>query len=88
MSYYHIMVATPDEEKSRGKASNIDELFTLLTPKEQQQVFAAEAFNRLQKIFEDKDIKVSKESYFGHVNGLSINFISDGYQITTLVFNF
>ena len=30
----------------------------------------------------------SEESYFGHVNNLSINFISNGYEITTLVFYF
>lgn len=85
---YHVIVATSEGEEHRGQASSIDELFSILTHKEIQKVFAAEAFKGLQQLFEDKKIKVSEESYFGHVNGLSINFISNGYEITTLVFNF
>ncbi len=88
MSTYHIVVVTPEGEETRGKASNIDELFKLLTSKEIKNVFLADAFKGLQKLFEDKKIKASEESYFGHVNNLSINFISNGYEITTLVFNF
>ncbi len=88
MSSYHIVVVTPEGEEKRGKASSIDELFSLFTQKEIQKVFAAEAFKGLQQLFEDKKIKVSEESYFGHVNGLSINFISNGFEITTLVFYF
>lgn len=88
MSTYHIVVVTPEGEETRGKASNIDELFKLLTPKEIKNVFTCDAFKGLQKLFEDKKIKCSEESYFGHVNNLSINFISNGHEITTLVFNF
>lgn len=88
MPYYHIMVATSEGEENRGRASSIDELFTLLKHKEKQKIFAEDAFRGVQKLFEDKKLKVSEESYFGHVNGLSINFISNGYEITTLVFNF
>lgn len=85
---YNVVVATSEGEEHRGQAASIDELFSILTHKEIQKVFAAEAFNGLQKLFEDKQIKASEESYFGHINRLSINFISNGYEITTLVFNF
>lgn len=85
---YHIVVVTPEGEEKRGKASSIDELFSLFTNKEIQKVFTCDAFKGLQKLFEDKKLKASEESYFGHVNNLSINFISNGYEITTLVFNF
>lgn len=88
MSSYHIVVVTPEGEETRGKASNIDELFKLLTPKEIKNVFLADAFKGIEKLFENKEIKKSEESCFGHVNNLSINFISNGYEITTLVFNF
>ncbi len=88
MSSYHIVVVTPEGEETRGKASNIDELFKLLTPKEIKNVFLADAFKGIEKLFENKEIKKSEESYFGHVNNLSINFISNGYEITTLVFYF
>ena len=88
MQSYHIVVTTPEGEKNRGKASTVDELFTLLTHKEKQKIFAEDAFKGIQKLFEDKKFKASEESYFGHINGLSINFISNGYEITTLVFNF
>lgn len=87
MSYYHIMIATPNGEEKRGKASSIDELFTLLNNKEKKEIFAKDAFKGLQDLFKNKD-KNSQESYIEDINGLSINFISDGYQITTLVFYF
>ncbi|MCM1557896.1 MAG: hypothetical protein NC087_10295, partial [Anaeroplasma bactoclasticum] len=75
-------------EETRGRASTIDELFTILTHKEIQKVFELDAFKGLQKVFKDKKIKASEESYFGNINGLQVNFISNGYEITTLVFYF
>ncbi len=87
MNYYHIMVATLEGEEKRGKASNIDELFKLLTVKEIQTVFQKNAFKELDNLFK-KEIKKSEDSYMGYVGGLSIHFISNGYEITTLVFYF
>ncbi len=88
MNSYHIFVTAPEGEEKRGKASSIDELFSLLTNKEKQKIFAKGAFSELQRLFHDNQVKKSADSFMADVSGISINFISDGYEITTLVFNF
>lgn len=85
--YYHILVDTPTGDDKRGKASNIDELFQLLTLKEKQAIFTKDAFKALQNIFK-KEVRQSEDSYMGYAGGLPIQFISNGYEITTLVFYF
>lgn len=87
MAYYHILVDTPMGDDKRGKASNIDELFKLLTPKEKQTIFAKDAFKDIQALFH-KEVRKSPDTYMGDVGGISIRFVSNGYEITTLVFNF
>lgn len=87
MAYYHILVDTPMGDDKRGKASNIDELFQLLTLKEKQAVFSKNAFSELQSLFK-KEVKQSEDSFMGYAGGLPIRFISNGYEITTLVFYF
>ncbi len=84
---YHIFVDAPEGVDKRGQASNIDELFKLLTVKEIKTVFQKNAFKELDNLFK-KEIKKSEDSYMGYVGGLSIHFISNGYEITTLVFYF
>lgn len=85
--YYHIIVDTPAGPDKRGKASNIDELFTLLTNQEKREIFKKAAFQDLQNLFRS-EAKKSEDSYMGYVGGLSIHFISNGFEITTLVFYF
>ncbi len=85
---YHIFVDNSGSEEKRGKASSIDELFKLLTNKEKQKIFAVGAFASLQKLFHDEQVKQSKDSYMGDVAGIPIHFVSNGHEITTLVFYF
>lgn len=81
--YYHIFVDNGMEEK-RGKASSIDELFKLFTHTEIKKIFDYDAFNYVKDLFKTK--KLSQDSFILNVNGLSINLISNGSEITTLVF--
>ena len=87
MAYYHILVDTPMGDDKRGKASNIDELFDLLTKKEQQTIFAKDAFKDIQAMF-SREVRTSPDTYMGDVGGIPIRFISNGHEITTLVFYF
>lgn len=85
--YFHIIVESNDNQEIRGKASSIDELFKLLTKKEIQTIFRFDGFKVLQRLFKAGRI-TSNDSYMTDLGGISCNFISDGYEITTLVFNF
>lgn len=88
MNSFHIFVDAPEAEEKRGKASTIDELFSLLNNDEKKKIFAAGAFSALQRLFHDEQVKKSEDSYMADVSGISINFISNGNEITTLVFYF
>ncbi len=46
-----------------------------------------DGFKVLQRLFKAGRI-TSNDSYMTDLGGISCNFISDGYEITTLVFNF
>lgn len=92
--YFHIIVESNnnqkirgENQKIRGKASSVDELFRILTKKEIQTIFRFDGFKILQRIFKAGRI-ASEDSYTTDLGGVSCDFISNGYEITTIVFNF
>ncbi len=85
--YFHIIVESNNTQEKRGKANSIDELFKILTKKEIQTIFRFDGFKVLQRIFKAGRI-ASSDSFMTDLGGISCNFISNGYEVTTLVFFF
>lgn len=84
MRYYHIFVEKKGQQEKRGKAANIDELLKLLTRKEIQTIFACNAFQALSELFKTASA-ASEDSYIIRCGTLTINCISNGYEVTSLV---
>lgn len=86
---YHIIVNIKTCEEKRGKASNMGELADILTENERTAVFEHEAWDPMENMFKSiNKNKTCEESYLIDVNGIQVNAISNGYEVTTLVFYF
>lgn len=84
---YHIIVNKKTGEEKKGKASNMGELADILTKDERTAIFEHSAWDPMEKMFKDiNKKKTCEESYLIDVNGIQVNAISNGYEITTLVF--
>lgn len=84
MRYYHVFVEKNGVQEKRGRASNIDELLKLLSRKEIQTIFACNAFHSLSELFKTASA-ASEDSYIISCGTLTINCISNGYEVTSLV---
>ena len=85
--YYHIVVNKNNIDDARGKASTFDELLKLLNIKELKSIFDHEAYEDFKNIFEVAKLK-HEDSFTLDAHGITINLISNGYDITTMVFYF
>lgn len=85
--YYHIIINKNNVEEARGKASTFDELLKLLNIKEIKSIFDHNAYESFKNIFEVAKLK-HEDSFIMNVNGITINLISNGHDITTMVFYF
>lgn len=86
---YHIFIHKASEEEARGKASNRDELIELLDSFEIKYIFDHDAWHAIKDVFKQvKKNQTTNESYFLDAKGIQVNAISNGYEITTLVFYF
>lgn len=85
---FHIIVNTPAGEEKRGKASNLNELLKLLKPKEIKSIFEHDAFEEMKEVFKTAKMNIWEDSFLSDINGITVNFISNGFEITTLVFYF
>lgn len=85
--YYHIIINKNNVEEARGKASTFDELLKLLNNKEIKSIFDHEAYEDFKNIFEVAKLK-HEDSFTLDAHGITINLISNGYEITTMVFYF
>lgn len=83
---FHIIVNSKGVEKIKGKASNRDELISLLNPDEIKFIFDNDAYNAIEDVFKEVKKKQCKDSYICNIKDIQINVVSDGYKITTLVF--
>lgn len=83
---FHIVINTPKGEEHRGKASNRDEFIKLLTADEIKSIFDNDAYNAVEDVFKEAKKKASKDTYIASINNISISVVSNGYEITTLVF--
>ena len=85
---FHIIVNKNNEEKKLGKASNLSELLKLLDPKDIKSIFEHEAYEDMKKVFTTAKKTLGEDSFISDVKGITVNFISNGSNITTLVFYF
>lgn len=85
--YYHIIINKNNVEEARGKASTFDELLKLLNIKEIKSIFDNEAYEDFKNIFEVAKLK-HEDSFTLDAHGITINLISNGYEITTMVLYF
>ena len=85
---YHIIVNTPFGEENRGKASNTDELYKLLQRKEIKSIYEHEAYDEMEKIFKTANNSKNQDSFIYDIKGITVNFVTNGYEVTTLVFYF
>ncbi len=85
---FHIIVNKNNEEKKLGKASNLDELLKLLDPKDIKTIFDHDAYENMKEVFSTAKKSLGEDSFIADVNGINVNFISNGHEITTLVFYF
>lgn len=83
---FHIIISTPKGEEYRGKASNRDEFIKLLTVEEIKSIFENDAYNAVDDVFNEAKKKAFKDTYIASINNISISVVSNGYEITTLVF--
>lgn len=85
--YYHIIINKNNVEEARGKASTFDELLKLLNNKEIKSIFDHEAYEDFKNIFEVAKLE-QEDSFTLDAHGITINLISNGHEITTMVFYF
>ena len=84
---YHIFINRNNEERSIGRADNQTKLLELIKDSEIKVLFGHDAYRAVGDIFEYvKKNNKSEESYLLDVRGIQVNAISNGYEITTLVF--
>lgn len=85
---FHIVVNKNNEEKKLGKASNLEELLKLLDRKEIKSIFEHDAYYEMKKVFTTAKMSLCEDSFIQDIKGITVNFISNGFEITTLVFYF
>lgn len=85
---FHIIVNKNNEEKKLGKASNLDELLKLLDPKDIKIIFEHDAYKEMKEVFKTAKMNIWEDSFIQDVKGITVNYISNGFEITTLVFYF
>ncbi len=85
---FHIIVNKNNEEKKLGKASNLDELLKLLDRKDIKSIFDHDAYQDMKEVFKTAKKSLGQDSFIADVKGINVNFISNGCEITTLVFYF
>lgn len=85
---FHIFVDTSSGKEKRGKASNLDELLKLLKPQEIRSIFAHDAYIGMKQVFQQAKEALGEEDSTHDISGITVDFISNGYEITTLVFYF
>lgn len=83
---FHIVINTPKGEEHRGKASNRDEFIKLLTADEIKSIFDNDAYDDIKDIFKRLKKIPGSDTFIEDINGITVNYISNGYEITTLVF--
>lgn len=85
MHYNIFVLKTSGSQELRGIASNFGDLTEMLSSDEMNNIIENGAYTNIKNAFFTKQIK-SKESYICDIDGVSINAISDGFEINSLVF--
>ena len=85
---FHIIVNKNTIDEVRGKASNIGGLLTVLSREEIKSIFDHDAYAEIKDIFKRLKKIPGSDTFIEDINGITVNYISNGYEITTLVFYF
>lgn len=84
----HIIVSKNSIDEKRGKAFNMDDLLKLLKHEEIKSIFDHDAYSDIKNIFKRVQKLSGTDTFIEDINGITVNYISNGYEITTLVFYF
>ena len=84
----HIVVNKKSIDEVRGKASNMGDLLTVLSREEIKSIFDHDAYSEIKDIFKRIKKIPGSDTFIEDINGITVNYISNGYEITTLVFYF
>lgn len=82
--YFNIIIG----EEKRGRVSNHDAFLKLLSPKEIKKIFDCNAWEETKKVFQKANDTMGEDSWIEDIGGITINYITDGISVNTLVFYF
>lgn len=87
---FHIYVKYPgnDDLEDRSFVTDYNELIAVLSSKEVKCLYEMDALEELKQAININLKRKSKDTYMIHIKDISIDCITNGYRITTLVFYF
>ena len=82
--YFNILVG----EEKRGRVSNHDDFMKLLKPEETKKIFETDSWSEMEAVFKKAKETMGEDSWIEDINGIVVNYITDGISVNTLVFYF
>ena len=82
--YFNIFV----NDESRGRVNKHNEFLKLLKPQEIKKIFDCDAWEEIKKVFKKANDSMGEDSWIEDINGIMVNYVTDGTSVNTLVFYF
>lgn len=82
--YFNIIVG----KEKRGRVSNHDDFMKLLKPEETKKIFEADSWSEMESVFKKANDTMGTDSWIEDINGIMVNYVTDGISVNTLVFYF